>query len=347
MKITIPEVTIRLPQATAVLSHWKWGVLAAVALVLMLSTVGPAPDAAANPGPGFDGMYLNVTSGGDCNSSPKPTKCDVLVGSSFTLSVGVNEFPAPGYWSFSSTVYYSGVTPKPAAAAVEVVWPDHNGYPWNSYGIAGRARHTASADFPSTYKGNIVEVTFNCPATPTSVSLDLYGELYVSEFDYYDSSDQLSINCVSLPEINITKLSATAPQPVPGSCFDVWDGGNTSVLFSVCDNDFQATFPESDPLCAVDGTPECEDADLANGSIQVAVEPGSYGVVEGKPPVNHTPDASKQPCAAAGGSKCDLAFTNVVIDAPSPWFPWDTTGDNAVSALDIFDVLAHFNETRP
>jgi hypothetical protein len=155
-------------------------------------------------------------------------------------------------------------------------------------------------------------------------------------------------NQVLASEINIGKTSRVDPQPVRGSCFDVLeDSEQVPLLFTVCDNDFQAGFPQSHPLCEVDNTPECEDNDPADGSIRVAVTPGNYGVVESKAPMNHNPDPNKQPCAAVSGAKCDLAFENVVIDAPSPWFPWDVNGDNSVSGLDFFAVLAHFNETKP
>ena len=41
-------------------------------------------------------MVLNIK-GGDCDDAAQPTKCDVLVGSSFTLSVDVGPIPVQGY----------------------------------------------------------------------------------------------------------------------------------------------------------------------------------------------------------------------------------------------------------
>jgi hypothetical protein len=147
------------------------------------------------------------------------------------------------------------------------------------------------------------------------------------------------------PRLSITMLSATTPRAVPGACFDVSAAAQPqTTLFTVCDNNFQGS-PELDPLCTPDGV--CDDEKTGDGLIRVELAPGDYSVAESKAPMNHTPDPNKKACSAVPGAKCGLTFLNEVIDAPTPWFPWDTNGDNAVSGLDFFEVLAHFNEEKP
>ncbi len=141
-------------------------------------------------------------------------------------------------------------------------------------------------------------------------------------------------------EINITKLSQ---RPAPQSCYRILTPAQV-LLFRVCDNNFQAGFPESNTLCDPDGTTLCEDADPANGSIRVVVSTGTYHVTEFKAPPLHTPDPTKQICNAAGGNKCELTFVNT--PTVRPWFPWDVDGNGAVAAPDFFAVLGRFGQCK-
>lgn len=140
------------------------------------------------------------------------------------------------------------------------------------------------------------------------------------------------------PQINITKLSVAQAS---GACFDVLDGAQ-SLLFSVCDNDFQGP-PANHAVCLAGGV--CNDVNPEQGVIAVAVEPGDYSLQESKAPVNHSVDPTKQPCTVTGEGTCDLTFTNEGMNDPG--FPWDLDGDGAVAFGDFLIFVQHFGETKP
>ncbi len=357
-------------------TYWKWGLLALLAFALTLSWGHSGSQTAQAAGPE---MSLGAKGAITCDSPDKPTKCWATYEPGdpkaweFQITVNANVIPVGGYGAFQSEVLFGGLTYNQRTYCEdygktggdgEVTWPDGGGFCMRQ-SIPGGVRH-ADLTFiipplpKSNHVGELVQLDAHCPSvgsftvTLTVAPASNYGAVYL-DLDgdpvYVKSAagnaDSLLINCV-LPasEINITKLSRVDPQPVPGACFEVWDEGNTTLLFSVCDNDFQAAMPDSDPRCEVDGTPECEDLDPANGSVRVAVVGGNYSLVESKPPMNHTPDPAKKPCNAKFG-KCELTFTNTVINAPTPWLPEDVNGDNAVSGLDFFAVLNKFGVTKP
>ena len=160
-----------------------------------------------------------------------------------------------------------------------------------------------------------------------------------------------AISCDSKPIENVLTITNVYQNPLPKSCFDVMDSGQT-FLFSVCDNDFQGT-PNFAPPCDA----ACSDEDPALGSIRVTVDPGIYHVEVSKVPLNITADTTKGVCS--GGPACELTFTSTsfaknqttgITGAAKPWFPWDVAGPNdswppdGIVDLtnDIFGVIQHY-----
>ena len=144
---------------------------------------------------------------------------------------------------------------------------------------------------------------------------------------------------VSSPQISIT---ASASYSLPGSCFEVSDDAQNP-LFQVCDNDFQAGFPQSSSVCVPDGV--CEDENAGEGLIDVLVEPGLYSVTEIKTPANHNLTFDLKRDCDASDVRCFTSFLHE--PKTSPWFPWDVNGDGSVGLLDFLQLLQHFGEVIP
>lgn len=356
MKITVPEMTITIPNPAAILACWKWGLLALLVLAVTV-TWGYSASQTTVANEGDVEMSLNVKANGACDDPAKPTKCSVPVASEFTLSVSVNGFPIGGYTGFQTEIDYDGLTYKKAASAAdEIVWPDAMPLSLRQQDVPNNIVNHADATHiippfpPSFYKGNVVEIALNCTAVPGTHVVDLapYTPGNTSGTALQDTfgginpaSDSLVVNCVILHSgINITKQSVVVP--LPGACFQVNDEDNTEVFFTVCDNDVQG--PESDPRCEVDGTPECEDIDPAPGSIWVSVASGQYSVNESQAPVNHNLATGKQPCDNKLG-KCELTFENT--SKTMPWHPWDITGEGQVRVDDILAVVNNYFNDKP
>ena len=101
----------------------------------------------------------------------------------------------------------------------------------------------------------------------------------------------------------IFKTGPDAATPLPDSCFNVFDSGQ-SFLFEVCDNDFQGP-PQSHPACVPDGV--CEEQDAQEGTIDVTIAfADDYQVVESKAPPGFVADPTKKVCP----SFCKLLFIN-------------------------------------
>ena len=92
--------------------------------------------------------------------------------------------------------------------------------------------------------------------------------------------------------ILLFKTGPDAATPLSQSCFNVVDSGQ-SLLFEVCDNDFQAP-PQSHPACFADGV--CNDEVSNNGEIQVTLNLSPFYVVESKPPPGYRPDPNQYLC---------------------------------------------------
>ena len=139
--------------------------------------------------------------------------------------------------------------------------------------------------------------------------------------------------------INVTTIGL--PRAVRGACYEVtiFQAGGS---FFVCDNNIQGL--DTNAVCNVDGTVECEDADPAPGFIMVAVPPGFYNLVQIKTPDNHLADLTTRMCDPRPKGKCDVAFE--VQATTNASFPWDLTGDGAVALGDILVLLQHFGERK-
>ena len=92
--------------------------------------------------------------------------------------------------------------------------------------------------------------------------------------------------------ILLFKTGPDAATPLSQSCFNVVDSGQ-SLLFEVCDNDFQAP-PQAHPACFADGV--CNDEVSNNGEIQVTLNLSPFYVVESKPPPGYRPDPNQYLC---------------------------------------------------
>ncbi len=124
-------------------------------------------------------MHLTIE-GGDCDQPERPTSCNVLVGTSFTLSVNASVAPANGYILAATYVDFGDdLIYGPAEEPVdEVVWPDcepavlisHQDNPEViSHGcISGLIEPVAS-----THVGNLVDLSFTCSVEPSSTLVEL------------------------------------------------------------------------------------------------------------------------------------------------------------------------------
>ena len=129
-------------------------------------------------------MSLSVKAGAtSCDAPQKPTKCDVPIGASFTLSVSVNTLPAAtagaGYRGFQTQVVWSNSLAykgKTTDGCVEVVWPDSGNSFCSSlknvrqvppHTIIGQADLTLGTVI-STHIGNIYDIVINCTPSPSS-----------------------------------------------------------------------------------------------------------------------------------------------------------------------------------
>jgi hypothetical protein len=159
---------------------------------------------------------------------------------------------------------------------------------------------------------------------------------------YYDATnlDLKVLDCVSEtcmvpgPEL---KISTLVTYQAPGACYNVLDA-NQAPLFPVCDN---TAAPSSDAICIPDQV--CDDENPDAGLISVPLAAGNYRVAPLSAPVNHASLSGEQACKASTKA-CGLTF--MFDPNNNPWFPWDVTGDGAVSGLDFFAVLQKFGELK-
>lgn len=139
--------------------------------------------------------------------------------------------------------------------------------------------------------------------------------------------------------INVTTISL--PEAIRGACYQV-TVFQAGASFFVCDNNIQGF--DTNAVCNVDGTVECEDADPATGFIMVAVPPGFYNLVQIKTPENHLADLTTRICDPRPKGKCDVAFE--VQATTNASFPWDLDGNNQVALGDLLVLLQHFGEIK-
>ena len=160
----------------------------------------------------------------DCAPTAKPTKCTVATGGTFSLSAAVNNFPTGGYISMATDIDWtgSGLTYNSQAAATEITWPDKNGLNTKAVPSATRVQHGDLSQglgaTPSTFKGNIVVLSFTCSAAASTnvVTLRPYdaatapssSELQAPDQTIFPVTDVITINCQAPPPTR-------TPTPVP------------------------------------------------------------------------------------------------------------------------------------
>jgi len=189
-------------------------------------------------------MQFRVQSGStDCAPTAKPAKCSVRTATKFILNVAVNTWPpdpdgpgplVQGYSAMATDIDWTGtgLTLKKRANSVEVPWPDRaNLVTTNNPFSATRIRHAdLSLDvgtIPSTFKGNVVSLSFNCSAgTSTNVvTLVPYDPvtnnkgtaLQDAAGTVHPASDSITINCVPEPTsaMKLHVKSGCLPWPTP------------------------------------------------------------------------------------------------------------------------------------
>ena len=136
------------------------------------------PTATQTPVPTPSGppeMSLNVK-GGDCDHPTKPSKCTVVTGASFTLSIAANNIPPEGYVGLQTQLYHGALLYKPAGIPDdEIIWPDSVLAVRSFIDFQDTVSHGAVSGFGpypvSTYLGNINQLKMNCTATPDSIEL--------------------------------------------------------------------------------------------------------------------------------------------------------------------------------
>ena len=326
---------------------------------------------AANYDPGDTGLV-------SCTPVTKPIKCNATVGEQFDIIVDVNAITS-GYDNIFTEINVGGLIFKPglndcsaSGAIEEVIWPDYvlgSCAMIDDTGVSGNVGVTAFAPSgKSTFLGPIVKYNVACPATPGSHKVTLVpfaaspiplgtnlnnstggiGQLPKEQVPGLEV-DSLQINCLSpKAEININPIEKYPGNP-PFGCYRVLDDVKV-LLFTVCDNDAQAGFPQTQPfpgLCDEDGTVVCEDSDPIKGQIRVSVDaPGNYNVVESKPPPNYDPtNTPQQFCDVTTQAKCELFFANLPVTVP--WFPEDINGDGVVAFGDFLRLLQVFGQLKP
>ncbi|MDZ4278074.1 MAG: hypothetical protein U1B78_02930, partial [Dehalococcoidia bacterium] len=178
--------------------------------------------------------------GGPCSA----TKCNALVGRTFTLSVKVTTVSvpvsAPGYSGIQTEIFYPvlGVLKyEPDTAENEIVWPPSQGVlelrsPAAPTGQEGVVNHAASSAIlpprpTSAFLGNIVEIDINCTAAPSGphrvalVPFDPTLNTNGSALDIGDGNpskvvpigpDTMDINCQMGPTDTPTPTPTSTPE---------------------------------------------------------------------------------------------------------------------------------------
>ncbi len=179
----------------------------------------PTPTATATPG--GPEMLLTIKAG-DCDDPIRPTTCDVLVGSKFTLSVDAVVAPPIGYILMQTFVHFgSDLIYQPSPATIdEIIWPDcdetfaHRAqFPSDEFVNHGCISGAVPPLPLSNYVGNVVGLSYACSSSPSSTEVRLLpfidldpvtatsGTLFAFSIDviFIPKVSNLTINCVAPP----------------------------------------------------------------------------------------------------------------------------------------------------
>ncbi|MCH8009973.1 MAG: hypothetical protein IIC91_14030, partial [Chloroflexi bacterium] len=147
---------------------------------------------------------------------PKPLKCDVPLGGTFTVSIEINTAPASGYDAWQTEIDYGALTYKKAASAADEIVPLCPGpFGATRFQSASVVVHFCGIE-PGNKQhdtGNIVELEFNCTDSKSNNAIELLDPATLffvpSPGDVvFPNVDSLGINCVNPPELS---LSANGP----------------------------------------------------------------------------------------------------------------------------------------
>lgn len=209
----------------------------------------PSPTATPVAPSGEPRMSLGLT-GGEC-SGLDGTKCYVGLEQTFKLSISLDTLPETGsYFGVQMQIAYpfgGGITYLPSSSPIqEFVWPDLGGQAVRAISeYFQRITHAGGTAFippfpESMFLGKIVELSFECSATPsaTTIALRPYApgntlgsgvSVLVGPLMYEnipartlpgrpDAADELTINCVEELPATPTPVPPT-PGPVGGLSF--------------------------------------------------------------------------------------------------------------------------------
>ena len=216
------------PQFTLGRRHWMalGAALGAVALLVFVFAFNTGSDS-ASAATGGPEMALNID-GGSCDDPQQPTKCDVLLGVPFTLSIDAVTVPVNGYILMQTFIDYgSTLVYKPAGfASDEVVWPDAAAAIRSEVFGPGRVSHgSLTGVIPplpkSNYTGPLVEIALTCSVEDAQTVIELLpaghptagtsGALF-TEFEtliqIIPIVDSLTVNCVG-PVDTVTETIGT------------------------------------------------------------------------------------------------------------------------------------------
>ena len=177
-------------------------------------------------------MLLNIK-GGDCDDAVRPTNCNVVLGSTFTLSVDGIGVPPAGYTLMQTFIDFgSDLVYKPSTLEEEIIWPDCSGPTLSQLSATTVSHGCISGDSEplpvSNYRGNLVELLFTCPTHAISHELQLlpfedpvantFGSLFILPdlTRVVPLLSGLTVNCTGAPPAvgGVVQPSGSSPAPL-------------------------------------------------------------------------------------------------------------------------------------
>jgi len=221
--------------------------LMAIALAVVLLSGGIFSSEKTEANAGVPEMSFVLQSGStDCAPTAKPLKCSVPTGTTFDLGVSVNAFPpdpdgppvgtpcvtgcaVAGYSAIGSDVSWpAAIVYKKRANNIEVPWPERGNTSVANVIISPtNVQHgdlsTGSGVVPSTFKGVVVSLRFNCTSTASTGNVILLnpatalnpggGALADNAATVFPQADSITINCVAAPTATPTNTATNTPTP--------------------------------------------------------------------------------------------------------------------------------------
>jgi hypothetical protein len=188
------------------------GPLLVFALAIVLLPLGGAQAQEGAGGPVVPtAEFSSEVPGAGCSTKTGDTKCEVPVGTLFTLRLSLNSFfgfgddngnTVNGYTEFSAQVTYDqDLVRKDRDGTSEIVWPDCSFAPPE---IVFPGLYEVSCDgFESTHIGGMLEVDFTCTTAASTGNFIQLNNLQLADDDdiefFFSSPPNLSVNCVEPP----------------------------------------------------------------------------------------------------------------------------------------------------